>query len=160
MTGNFCNFVADRAALSIVQLTTCAPGTFTATNPPTPTIAAIDGTRLPRQPKFKGTTSIRYDADWGEYRVYLQGAALYQTGATQDLNVANNNKLVCPTAAASTVACSLPGFVSFDFSGGHQERQMEHRPVHPERVRQARPADDQHLLLDRLLRGLVTDVPD
>ena len=118
LKGNFCNFIADRTALSIVQLTACAPGTFTATNPPTPTVAAANGTRLPRQPKFKGTTSLRYDTDLGDYRAYFQGAALYQTGATQDLNVADNNKLVCPTAPASTVACSLKGFVSFDFSAG------------------------------------------
>jgi hypothetical protein len=118
LKGNFCNFVADRTALSIVQLTTCAPGTFTATNPPTPTVAASDGTRLPRQPKYKGTTSIRYDTQMGDYNMYIQGAALYQTGATQDLNVSDNNKLVCPLAPASTVACSLPGFISFDFAGG------------------------------------------
>jgi outer membrane receptor protein involved in Fe transport len=70
-------------------------------------VAAFDGTRLPRQPKFKGTTSIRYDTDMGEYRTYLQGAALYQTGATQDLNVDDNQKLG-----------NTSGFMTFDFSAG------------------------------------------
>ena len=60
------------------------------TNIGTPTVAAADGTRLPRQPKFKGTTTIRYDTDIGSMKGYIQGAALYQTGATQDLNVENN----------------------------------------------------------------------
>jgi len=118
LKGNFCNFVADRTALSIVQLGSCGANQFTNTNPPTPTLAAADGTRLPRQPKFKGTTSIRYDTDLSDHKAYLQGAILYQTGATQDLNVADNNKLACPLAAPSTVACSLKGFVSFDFSAG------------------------------------------
>ncbi|OYW13702.1 MAG: hypothetical protein B7Z50_06485, partial [Sphingomonadales bacterium 12-62-5] len=63
--------------------------------------------RLPRQPKFKGTTSIRYDTRLGEFDAYVQGAALYQTGATQDLNV-QLNQLLGDTA----------GFVSFDFSAG------------------------------------------
>lgn len=117
LKGNFCNFVADSATASITQLATCALGVSTNTNPPTPTVAAADGTRLPRQPKFKGTTSIRYDTDLGEYRAYVQGAALYQGGATQDLNVNDNNLLVCPLIT-STKACSTKGFVSFDFSGG------------------------------------------
>ena len=64
-------------------------------------------TRLPRQPKFKGTSSVRYDIDIGEYRGYIQGAALYQTGATQDLNT-RNARLLGDTA----------GFISFDFSAG------------------------------------------
>jgi outer membrane receptor protein involved in Fe transport len=108
LKGNFCNFVADRTALTISQLSTCAVGVpVPGTNTNTPSVAAVDGTRLPRQPKFKGTTSIRYDTDIGDYRAYFQGAALYQGGATQDLNVANN-ALLGNTA----------GFVSFDFSAG------------------------------------------
>jgi outer membrane receptor protein involved in Fe transport len=108
LKGNFCNFALDRASLSISQLQTCALGAYVeGSSPPTPQVAAADGTRLPRQPKFKGTTSIRYDTDFGEYKAYLQGAALYQTGATQDLNVADN-----------ALYGNTPGFVSFDFSGG------------------------------------------
>jgi outer membrane receptor protein involved in Fe transport len=43
----------------------------------------------------------------GEYRAYAQGAALYQTGATQDLNVFNNALLG-----------NTSGFVTFDISAG------------------------------------------
>ena len=57
--------------------------------------------------KFKGTTSIRYDTEVAGYSAFVQGAALYQTGATQDLNVFNNDLLG-----------NTSGFVSFDFSGG------------------------------------------
>ncbi|MGF7149906.1 outer membrane receptor protein involved in Fe transport [Sphingomonas zeicaulis] len=108
LNGNFCNFAVDTTTLSISQLPSCALDQFVpGTDPPTPTVAAADGTRLPRQPKFKGTTSIRYDTLIGEFEAYLQGAALYQTGATQDLNVESNELLG-----------NTSGFVSFDFSGG------------------------------------------
>jgi iron complex outermembrane receptor protein len=119
LKGDFCNFVANRAAQTIAQLDTCSLGTFIdadgnivsdsggGTNLGTPTVAAANGTRLPRQPKFKGTTTIRYDTDIGDYKTYFQAAALYQTGATQDLNVENNNFLG-----------NTPGFVSFDFAAG------------------------------------------
>jgi outer membrane receptor protein involved in Fe transport len=118
LKGNFCNFFADRAAGTIVQLPTCTVGVTKTINGTTiAEVAATDGTRLPRQPKFKGTTSIRYDTDLGDYRAYLQGAALYQSSATQDLNVVDNNLLVCPSVT-STKACTTPGFISFDFSAG------------------------------------------
>ena len=108
LKGNFCNFAVNTATLSITQLPTCTLGAFVPNaSPPTPQVAAADGTRLPRQPKFKGPTSVRYDTEFGEYGAYIQGAALYQTGATQDLNVFNNALLG-----------NTPGFVSFDFSGG------------------------------------------
>ena len=119
LKGDFCNFVADRAAQTIAQLSSCSLGTFIdadgnivsdnngGTNLGTPTVAAANGTRLPRQPKFKGTTTIRYDTNIGDYKAYFQGAALYQTGATQDLNVENNNFLG-----------NTPGFISFDFGAG------------------------------------------
>lgn len=108
LKGDFCNFAFDAATLSISQLKTCTLGQFVAgSSPPTPQVAAADGTRLPRQPKFKGTTSVRYDTEMGKYNAYLQGAALYQTEATQDLNVSDNALLG-----------NTPGFVSFDFSAG------------------------------------------
>lgn len=117
LKGNFCNFFADRAAGTIAQLATCAPNVdIPGTNPPIPTVAAVDGTRLPRQPKFKGTTSIRFDSEMGDYKAYFQVAALYQTSATQDLNVDDNNQLVC--GGVGTLACTTPGFVSFDFGAG------------------------------------------
>ncbi|HEX7945901.1 MAG TPA: TonB-dependent receptor [Phenylobacterium sp.] len=108
LDGDFCNFAFNAASKSISQLASCTLGaTVPGSTPPTPQVAAADGTRLPRQPKFKGTTSIRYDTEFGPYTAYLQGAALYQTGATQDLNVFNNNLLG-----------NTGGFVTFDFSGG------------------------------------------
>lgn len=118
LKGNFCNFQADRAALSIVQLSSCTLGqNIGGTNTSTPQVAAADGTRLPRQPRFKGTSSIRYDTEIGAVRAFIQGAMLYQTGSTQDLNVKNNNLLVCP-GTISDKACATKGFVSFDFNVG------------------------------------------
>ena len=108
LKGDFCNFAVDPVTLSIAQLATCAVGQpVPGSNPEIPSVAAVNGTRLPRQPKFKGTTSVRYDTELGKYSAYVQGAALYQTGATQDLNV-DNDKLFGDT----------PGFVSFDFLAG------------------------------------------
>ncbi len=107
LKGNFCNFAANAANLTIGQLADCQIGEFVPGNPPTPEVAAADGTRLPRQPKFKGTTLVRYETKLGGLDAYLQGAALYQTGATQDLNVSLNNLLG-----------NTAGFVSFDFGAG------------------------------------------
>ena len=108
LDGNFCNFAFNASSLSISQLSSCTLGaTVAGSSPPTPQVAAADGIRLPRQPKFKGTSSIRYDGQMGPFATYVQGAALYQTSATQDLNVFNNDLLG-----------NTPGFVSFDFSGG------------------------------------------
>jgi len=107
LKGNFCNFVANRDTKVIAQLATCSPEAFIPGNLDIPQLAAADGARLPRQPKFKGTTTIRYDTDFGSLKGYVQAAALYQTGATQDLNEFNNNLLG-----------STSGFVSFDFGAG------------------------------------------
>ena len=121
LKGNFCNFKFDPTSLSIDQLATCTAGA-TFGSPPVEEVAAASGTRLPRQPRFKGTTSIRYDTVLGDADAYIQGAALYQSNATQNLNVYNNNLLVCPEIAdAETDAgrsCTTPGFISFDFSAG------------------------------------------
>ncbi len=96
LDGNFCNFKADPTTLTIAADPTCSSG-----------IAAPSGTRLPRQPEFKGTTSVRYDTEVGGYKAYIMGAALYQTGATQDLK-ASDNLLLGNTS----------GFTTFDFSAG------------------------------------------
>ncbi|WP_395670586.1 TonB-dependent receptor [Phenylobacterium sp.] len=105
---NFCNFAFNPASMEIAQLASCTPGQFVpGTQPPTSQVAAEAGTRLPRQPKFKGTSSVRYDTEFRDYGAYIQGAALYQTGATQDLNVRNNALLG-----------NTKGFVTFDFSAG------------------------------------------
>ncbi|MBT0667469.1 TonB-dependent receptor [Novosphingobium profundi] len=108
LKGNFCNFALNTTTMSISQLPSCAVGEFVEdSNVSTPTVAAADGTRLPRQPRFKGTTSVRYDTMLGDMDAYLMGAANYQTSATQDLNVEYNELLG-----------TTPGFVSFDFSAG------------------------------------------
>jgi outer membrane receptor protein involved in Fe transport len=107
LKGDFCNFAVDAATQSITQVSGCAPGVDIPGNPPVASVAADDGTRLPRQPKFKGTTSVRYDTEMGDYDGYVQGAALYQTGATQDLNV-----------DSAALLGDTKGFVSFDFSAG------------------------------------------
>lgn len=115
LDGNFCNFAVDTATLKITQLASCTPGAEFG-SPPVAEVAALNGTRLPRQPRFKGTTTVRYDTAVGDYDAYVQGAALYQSDATQDLNVFNNNLLVC--GGAEGAACTTPGFTSFDFSAG------------------------------------------
>ncbi|PZN95912.1 MAG: TonB-dependent receptor [Alphaproteobacteria bacterium] len=108
LKGDFCNFAVNTTTLTIAQLSTCARGqTIPGTNTNTPQVAAVDGTRLPRQPRFKGSSSVRYDTDFGGYASYLQVAALYQTGATQDLNETN-----------AALYGDTSGFVSFDFSAG------------------------------------------
>ena len=108
LNGNFCNFAFNAANLSISQLSSCTLGQFVAgSSPPTPQVAAANGTRLPRQPEFKGNTTLRYDTDLLGYNTYAQAAVLYQTGATQDLNTYNDALLG-----------DTPGFVSADFSVG------------------------------------------
>jgi hypothetical protein len=56
---------------------------------------------------FKGNTSIRYATDYGDYKLYAQGAVLYQTGATQNLNT-----------SLDALLGDTSGFVSADFSAG------------------------------------------
>jgi outer membrane receptor protein involved in Fe transport len=108
LKGDFCNYALNAANLTISQLPTCTLGQFVpGSQPPTPQVAAADGTRLPRQPRFKGTTTVRYDTQLKDYNAYIQGAALYQTDATSDLNVSDN-----------ALFGNTPGFVSFDFSAG------------------------------------------
>jgi outer membrane receptor protein involved in Fe transport len=95
----FCNFQFNSTTGAISQLPTCVPND--------PSTAAAGGTRLPRQPMFKGTSSIRYDTDLGEYRAFIQGAVLYQTGATQNLNTTLDGLLG-----------DTSGFASIDASAG------------------------------------------
>ncbi|MFW1410801.1 hypothetical protein ACEWAY_22990, partial [Vibrio parahaemolyticus] len=54
LSTRFCPFSIDKASLTISQ-------------PPcsTEAAAALAGTRLPRQPRFKGNTSIRYETTLG-----------------------------------------------------------------------------------------------
>ena len=95
LSTNFCNL---DPVLRVEQLATCdLPAQ----------IAAAKGTRLPRQPKFKGTASARYEFDVGQYAAFMQGSMFYQTSSTSDLDVADNLLLG-----------NTDGFASFDLSLG------------------------------------------
>ena len=110
---DFCNFAFNSSNLSIGQLPTCTEGQYvhnadgSLQMPLVSQVAANGGTRLPRQPMFKGTTTIRYDTTIGAYKAFVQGAALYQTGATQNLNT-----------SLDALLGDTSGFASFDFSAG------------------------------------------
>ena len=67
-------------------------------------LAASVGTRLPRQPKFKGSATARYDFGG---KAFVQAQALHQSGSTSDLDV-SNDALLGDTA----------GFTTFNFSAG------------------------------------------
>lgn len=103
LDGNFCDyFVDDSNTFAQYSGPGCLDGDGEAH------IAADSGTRLPRQPKFKGNTSIRYDTNLtSDMSGYVQGVAYYQTGATQNLNV-EYARLLGDTGS----------FASFDMSFG------------------------------------------
>jgi len=71
------------------------------------TLTAPKGTRLPVQPKFKGTATARYDFDLQDHPSFLQGSILHQTGVRNFLGLADDN------AVGDT-----KGFFTLDFSGG------------------------------------------
>lgn len=97
LTQDFC--LLDPATL--VPLATCS------VNDTPPTVAAPKGTRLPRQPRFKGQLSARYEGNWGALDDFAQLTMHAQTMATSNLDTAKNDALG-----------NTPGFVSFDFSTG------------------------------------------
>ncbi|WP_428334661.1 TonB-dependent receptor [Novosphingobium sp.] len=71
-------------------------------------LAAASGTRLPRQPKFKGQLTARYDVPINSsWNAYLQAVASHQSSSTSDLNTANDALFGDPA-----------GFQSFDFTAG------------------------------------------
>ena len=70
-------------------------------------LAAPRGTRLPVQPKFKGTLNARYEFDLGGKETFVQGSANHQGGTRSYLTTAEAN-LLGPTQ----------GFTTFDFSVG------------------------------------------
>lgn len=97
LSTRFCPFSINAATLTISQ----PPCTADAA-------AALAGTRLPRQPRFKGNSSVRYEAALGRnWTGYLQAVANYQTGATQNLN-----------SYLNTLLGNTSGFASFDFAAG------------------------------------------
>ena len=96
LSTNFCDLVS---LTDLVPSSTCS---VTAGN-----LAAASGTRLPRQPKFKGQMSARYTIPVGRYEGFLQGVVLHQSSSTSDLNTTNDALYGDPA-----------GFTSFDFSAG------------------------------------------
>jgi len=70
-------------------------------------VAAPDGTRLPVQPRFKGSLTARYDFNAGASQPFVQVSMLNQTDATSRLRVNENE-----------VLGSTPGFTTFDVSAG------------------------------------------
>ncbi|WP_353227865.1 TonB-dependent receptor [Novosphingobium sp.] len=70
-------------------------------------VAAAKGTRLPRQPQFKGSATARYDFTIGKSATFFQAQVLHQSGSTSDLDV-SNDLLLGDTA----------GFTTFNFSAG------------------------------------------
>jgi len=69
--------------------------------------AALAGTRLPRQPKFKGNVSARYEFDVSSAKSFVQAQIFHQSGSTSNLNV-EYDQLLGDTA----------GFTTFNFSSG------------------------------------------
>lgn len=70
-------------------------------------IAAPVGTRLPRQPKFKGQAQARYETTLGSFNSFLQLAIEHQSSSTSNLDPAKDVLLGDP-----------PQFTSADFSTG------------------------------------------
>jgi len=69
--------------------------------------AAPKGTRLPVQPRFKGSATARYEFETASLRPFVQGSAQYQSGTRTFLTDADY-AAVGPTK----------GFATFDFSAG------------------------------------------
>jgi iron complex outermembrane recepter protein len=96
LSTNFCDLTSKTA---LYPLASCSAADGN--------LAAASGTRLPRQPMFKGQVTVRYDTQIGSYNAYLQGVAFHQSGSTSDLNLANDVLLGDPK-----------GFETFDFTVG------------------------------------------
>lgn len=96
LASDFCGLSAPN---SVVQFTNCAnnPGE----------IAAAKGTRLPRQPKFKGQMQARYTFTVGKLDAFAQLAANHQSSSTSNLD-----------ATKDFLLGDVPGFTTADFSTG------------------------------------------
>ena len=89
LTSNFCNFNADSKP-------DCSLG-----------VLAKKGTRLPIQPRFKGTLTARYDMPIGAVDAFVQGSVQHQSGTRSYLGDAQADALG-----------NTPGFTTADFSVG------------------------------------------
>ncbi|MDR3387274.1 MAG: TonB-dependent receptor [Rudaea sp.] len=96
LSTNFCDL--DKPT-NLVPRSTCSAATGD--------LAAAAGTRLPRQPIFKGQLSARYTIAISGYEAFLQAVAFHQSGSTSDLNTKNDGLYGDPA-----------GFESFNFSAG------------------------------------------
>lgn len=70
-------------------------------------VSAPKGTRLPIQPRLKINGTARYDFAIGDFKTFLQGVALHQSGTRTYLSD-SDAAILGPTS----------GFTTFDFSGG------------------------------------------
>ena len=96
LSTNFCDL---QAVDNLVPSATCSASEGN--------LAAAAGTRLPRQPKFKGQLTARYEVPVGAWNAYLQAVGSHQSSSTSDLNTSNDALFGDPA-----------GFQSFDFSVG------------------------------------------
>jgi outer membrane receptor protein involved in Fe transport len=110
LTTDFCQF--DAAGNSV-----CVPGVVP---------AAARGTRLPIQPKFKGSATARYNFRLGSIDAYVQGSVLHQSNSRTFL-----------TDAEYAAVGPTPAFTTADFAVGGQLGDMTFQ-IHPERLRRAR----------------------
>jgi len=101
LTRNFCQ--VDPVTLNPLTSCSVADGD----------VAAPKGTRLPIQPKFKGTLTARYDRQVGDVNAFVQGSMLYQSSTRSYLGVVEG-----------TLLGDTPSFTTFDFSLGGKLRNM------------------------------------
>jgi iron complex outermembrane receptor protein len=98
LTTNFCNIVNG--------VTDCLPADSDATGA-NGGVAALAGTRLPLQGKFKGNATARYAFDVGTIKAFLQGSINYQSGSNSYLRTSDAQALG-----------PINGFTTADFSFG------------------------------------------
>lgn len=79
LAGNFCDLESNT---NLVIRSSCSDLTGD--------IAAPKGTRLPRQPRFKGSSTLRYDFDFVKTKSFIQAQVFHQSGSTSDLSLAND----------------------------------------------------------------------
>lgn len=97
------------AAYNDAKLTTnfCQIGATGNSDCSTGVFAAPKGTRLPIQPKFKGSLTARYDFEFGDWKPWFQASVNHQSSARSYLGVVEGSLLG-----------DTPGFATVDFSIG------------------------------------------
>jgi len=102
LSSKFCELTSRT---DLTQLPNCSVLFDPATQ--TGDMAAAKGTRLPRQPRFKGSATARYDFELARTNAFFQAQVFHQSGSTSDLDV-SNDQLLGDTS----------GFTTFNFSAG------------------------------------------